>query len=170
MVSHGAHVHCCRYSSPVHDCSWLSRKIQLCLEKKRCILLEVKLYARRNAGKSQKTFWYNTFSRVKRHDSDSIKHSKRMDSEPHSSFTRFLNNLDEKTTLVPSIQQCKHFALFTYLQNKLFKVYCNITENLGFFPGFPSGLQKEWIWAPFKEWSFYFKFSSWNGIDYTVSE
>lgn len=68
---------------------------------------------------------------------------KRMDSEPHSSFTRFLNNLDEKTTLVPSIQQCKHFALFTSLQNKLFKVYCNVIENLGFFPGFPSGLQKE---------------------------
>lgn len=68
---------------------------------------------------------------------------KRMDSKPHSSFTRLLNNLDENTILVPSIQQLKHFGLFTCLQNTLFKVYCNITPLDGFFPGFSSSLQKE---------------------------
>lgn len=91
--------------------------------------MEVKLYARRNTGKSQNRRHFGRILSLELKDMTQTLSStvKRMDSDPHSSFTRFLNNLDGKTTLVPSIQQCKHFALFTYLQNTLFKVYCNIT-------------------------------------------
>lgn len=137
--------------------------------RKRCILMEVKLYARRNAGKSQNRRHFGRILSPEFKDMIQTLSStvKKMDSKSHSSFTKFFNNLDENTTLVPSIQQLKHFALFTCLQNTSLEVYCNITPFDGFFPGFPSSLQKEWLLAPLKEWSFYFKFNSWNRIDYT---
>lgn len=97
--------------------------------------MEVKLCARRNAGKSQtrRHFGRILSPELKYMNQTLLSTVKSLDSKPHSSFMKFLNNLDENTTLVPSIQQLKHFALFTCLQNTLFKVYCNITP-LPFFP------------------------------------
>lgn len=67
--------------------------------------MEVKLYARRNAGKSQNRRHFGKIPSPELKDMIQTLSStvKIMDSEPHSAFTRFLNNLDEKTTSVPSI-------------------------------------------------------------------